>query len=523
MPQGGLIVLTTRWFDGVRLREYNYYQKERNMHFSIQFLILFAYFIIVLTVGLLAQKLAKSGTDYLIAGRNLGLWLCTVVVVGEWLGGMSTIGVSERAFATGISSAWYNISTSIGMFLFGLLLAKYYRKHHVYTVSEMIEKLYDKDTRIISAFAFLVAYIVLGYVQVQTVGSVMASTLNIPFERGVIIGGLLVAIYVTAGGFWSITLTNVIHTFLLYFSIVSTFIIGLIKIGGYSGLFNTLQEVGKDITIYKSPFGVGVNTVLSWIVGGIFGAFAAQASIQPVFAAKDEKTAKNASLLSALLILPTGIMTATLGMISATGKFGSIENAKQALPSLLMSKSFVPAWFGGLALAGILAAILSTVAPVMFAISTILVKDVYHYLINKNADEKKLLEVSRRFTFVVGLLLIPLAIYLRGFVLDTAYISYAIRAAAAVIVLLGVYWRVKDRVVPTKFAASLAMLLATIVAVTFPIIQYFNKNFKFDKVFGALGIATAVILILTIFERVYLKRIILDILKEVKDETLRRN
>ncbi|MGB9823727.1 MAG: sodium:solute symporter family protein [Candidatus Hydrothermia bacterium] len=476
------------------------------MHFSVQFIILFAYFILVLVVGLLAQKLAKSGTDYLIAGRNLGLWLCTVVVVGEWLGGMSTIGVSERAFATGISSAWYNISTSIGMFLFGLLLAKYYRKHKVYTVAEMIEKLYDKNTRVISAFAFLVAYIVLGYVQVQTVGSVMASTLNIPFERGVLIGGLLVAIYVTAGGFWSITLTNIIHTFLLYFAVISTFIIGLVKIGGYSGLFASLQAAGKNVVQFKSPFGVGVNTVLSWIVGGIFGAFAAQASIQPVFAAKDEKTAKNASLLSALLIFPTGIMTATLGMIAATGKFGTIQNAKQALPQLLMSTQFVPAWFGGLALAGILAAILSTVAPVMFAISTILVKDIYHYLINKDADEKKLLSVSRQFTFVVGILLIPLAIYMKGFVLDTAYISYAIRAAAAVVVLLGVYWKIKDRIIPTKLSASIAMILGAAVAVLFPIIAYFNKNFKFDKVFGALGISFAAILIVTFIERVILIR-----------------
>lgn len=476
------------------------------MHISVQFIILFAYFILILVVGLLAQKLAKSGTDYLIAGRNLGLWLCTVVVVGEWLGGMSTIGVSERAFATGISSAWYNISTSIGMFLFGLLLAKYYRKHHVYTVAEMIEKLYDKNTRIISAFAFLIAYIVLGYVQVQTVGSVMASTLNIPFEKGVLIGGLLVAIYVTAGGFWSITLTNIIHTFLLYFAIISTFIIGLVKIGGYSGLFAALQAAGKNVAQFKSPFGVGVNTVLSWIVGGIFGAFAAQASIQPVFAAKDEKTAKNASLLSALLIFPTGIMTATLGMIAATGKFGTILNAKQALPQLLMSTQFIPAWFGGLALAGILAAILSTVAPVMFAISTILVKDIYHYLIDKDADEKKLLSVSRQFTFVVGILLIPLAIYMKGFVLDTAYISYAIRAAAAVVVLLGVYWRVKDRIIPTKLSASVAMILGAVVAVSFPIIAYFNKNFKFDKVFGALGISFAAILIVTFIEKVILKR-----------------
>ncbi|MDI6851281.1 MAG: sodium:solute symporter family protein [bacterium] len=476
------------------------------MHFSVQFIILFVYFVVVLAIGLLAQKLAKSGTDYLIAGRNLGLLLCTVVVVGEWLGGMSTIGVSERAYATGISSAWYNISTSIGMALFGFLLAKHYRKNHVYTVSEMIEKLYSKEVRTISAIAFLFAYIILGYAQIQTVGSVLASTLNMKFSEGVILGGLLVTIYVTAGGFWSITLTNVIHTFFLYFSIISTFIIGLIKIGGYSGLFSALAEVGKNVEVYKSPFGVGANQVLGWIIGGMFGAFAAQASIQPVFAAKDEKTAKNAALLSALLIFPTGILTATLGMIAATGKFADVPNPKQALPSLLMSPKFVPPWFGGIALAGILAAILSTIAPVMFAISTILVKDIYHNLINKEADERKILKVSRWFTFIVGILLIPLAVFLKGFVLDTGYISYAIRGAAAIIVLAGVYWVVRGKRIPTPNAAIVAMIVGTIVAIAFPIIKYYKPDFNFDKNLWALGTALLSILLVTFIERVVFRR-----------------
>jgi SSS family solute:Na+ symporter len=476
------------------------------MHLSIQFIIVLLYFVLVLIVGLLAQKLAKSGTDYLIAGRNLGLWLCTAVVIGEWLGGMSTIGVSERAYVSGISSAWYNISTSIGMALFGFLLAKHYRKNNVYTVSEMIEKLYNKNVRTVSAIAFLFAYIILGYAQVQTVGSVLASSLSMKFTDGVILGGLLVTIYVTAGGFWSITLTNVIHTLFLYFSIISTFIIGLIKIGGYSGLFKALAEVGKNPAIYKSPFGVGTNQVLGWIIGGMFGAFAAQASIQPVFAAKDERTAKNASLLSALLIFPTGILTATLGMIAATGKFVNVSNPKQALPSLLMSTNFVPAWFGGIALAGILAAILSTVAPVMFAISTILVKDIYHNLIHKEADEQRLLKVSRWFTFIVGLLLIPLAVYLQGYVLDTGYISYAIRGAAAIIVLAGVYWVVKGKRIPTSNAANVAMILGTVVAVAFPIIKYYKPTFNFDKNLWALGIALLSILFVTFIERVILKK-----------------
>ncbi len=470
------------------------------MTISLQFIIILTYFVILLIVGLLTQKLAKSEADFLIAGRNLGLVLCSVVVVGEWLGGMSTIGVSERAYASGFSPAWYNISTALGMLIFGLTLAVVYRKHHVYTVAEMIEKLYSRNTRVVAAVAFLIAYIILAYVQVQTVGSVMASTLHIPLNAGIIVGGLLVTIYITAGGFWSITFTNLIHVTLLYTSLITVFIIALIKIGGYGGLFRALEEAGRNIQVYQSPFGIGVSRVFAWIIGGIFGAFAAQASIQPVFAAKDLKTARNASLLSALFIAPVGIMTATLGMVAATGKFANVPNPKQALPSLLMSSNFIPPWLGGIALAGILAAILSTIAPVMFAVSTILTKDIYHLLLHKEATDSQLLKKSRIFTLVVGLVSIPLAIYLRGFILDTAYISYAIRTAAAVIVVGGVYWIVRGKRIPTPKAASWALLGGTFFSLLFVILKY-AVGFKVDKVYGALFSSLVLLIIISLIDR----------------------
>ncbi|NOR44504.1 MAG: sodium:solute symporter family protein, partial [Candidatus Delongbacteria bacterium] len=59
---------------------------------------------------------SRSTSDFLVAGRNLGVVVCAVVVAAEWLGGMSTIGVSEQAFNTGtLQPILYNIATALGM------------------------------------------------------------------------------------------------------------------------------------------------------------------------------------------------------------------------------------------------------------------------------------------------------------------------------------------------------------------------------------------------------------------------
>jgi len=351
------------------------------MHFSLQTGIVLGYFSLVIAVGIYAKKFTKTTEDFLTAGKNLGAGLVAVAVAGEWLGGMTTIGVSERAYVTGISSAWYNISTATGMVLFAFLLAKKYRKHNVTTVAEMIEHLYNKQVRVVSAISFIIAYFILAYIQVQACGALLAEMLGVEIPLGIIISGAVVIVYTLAGGLWSIGLTNLLHMIVIYFGLLLAFGTTMVKVGGYTGLMNSLSTVtylptkAKD---YFNIFGVGYQKVFAWIIGGIFGAFAAQASIQPVFAAKDCNTARKGAILSAIMVAPIGIITATLGIVAATRY--NLSSASKALPTLLSDSTLLPPYIGALAMAGILAAILSTAAPVMFAISTMLTKDIYEHL-----------------------------------------------------------------------------------------------------------------------------------------------
>nr|HPK05218.1 hypothetical protein [Bacteroidales bacterium] len=80
---------------------------------SVYLIVILAYFTLVTLISVLTRKVAsRSAADFLVAGRNLGLVSCAVVVAAEWLGGMSTIGVSEQAFTTGtLQPILYNIST----------------------------------------------------------------------------------------------------------------------------------------------------------------------------------------------------------------------------------------------------------------------------------------------------------------------------------------------------------------------------------------------------------------------------
>jgi len=467
-------------------------------------LIVLVYFAGIILLSFLTKKIAsRSVADYLVAGRNLGMTFCAVVVAAEWLGGMSTIGVSEKAFTTlSFQPVLYNISTAVGMVIIGFTVARWYRRQNVHTVSEMLDYLFGREAKKISAIAFLVAYITLAYVQMQTAASVLSAIFQISWLSAIFISAVVITFYTYIGGMHALAITSVAHTAMMFLGVGIATVIGLVKIGGLGELQTILAAKGAPGNIYN-PFSAGLSDAFSLLLGGVLGGMAAQASIQPIFAARDAETAKKASILSSFIIAPFGIMTAILGLIGATGYFldSASINPKMVLTTLLTNPDFIHPVFGGLALAGILAAILSTVGPVNFAVVTIATKDIYHGFINPEADEKKVIGVARKLVILVTVFTLPLAIFFQKGILDAAYVSYAIRAIGAIVIVLGLYKR--------KWITPLAVKLAFIggtSAIFLFLLAAQMKWFSIDKTYGAVVFAIFFIIIGNLIEKYRTKK-----------------
>jgi solute:Na+ symporter, SSS family len=456
-------------------------------------IVILSYFVFVTLISVLTKKVAsRSSADFLIAGRNLGTITCAVVVAAEWLGGMSTIGVSERAFTTGtLQPILYNLSTAAGMVIIGFTVARHYREKNVHTVSEMLNTLFGHQARTYSAIAFLIAYITLAFVQLQTCASVMAPLFGIDWIWAVFIASILITIYTYIGGMHALAITGIMHVITMFAGIGIALYIGLDKINGFGSLTAKLLALGSP-TNWHNPFSAGFSQAFSLLLGGVLGGMAGQASIQPIFAARNAKIAKNAAIMSAFIVAPFGIMVAILGLIGKTGYFFDttiVTDAKMILPTLLTTPGFIHPVLGGLALAGVLAAILSTVGPVNFAVVTIATKDIYQGIIRKGAIDTELIATARRLVLIVNLITIPLAIASRGGILDAAYISYAIRAIGAIVIIMGLYarnWITSDAVKSAFIGGTLAILITVTAGAL--------NLFTLDKTF--VGVGSAVIFII---------------------------
>ncbi len=220
--------------------------------------------------------------------------------------------------------------------------------------------------------------------------------------------------------------------------------------------------------------------VSSWVIASVLGACTAQAGIQPILAARDATVAKKSAYITAFIVAPFGILTALLGM-AAKVKFPDLANGKLALPTLLMNMNPLA---GGIVLASILAAVLSTVSPIILASGTMITKDIYQRRLRPNASDKNVLFVSRLTTAISGVLcmVIAIAMYDSSRILDIVYFAYTIRGSLFVVLLLGIYWKKtseKGAIYGMLITASVGLLWVLYKAIngTYPIHPQFNETY----------------------------------------------
>lgn len=429
----------------------------------MQLAIILIYFAITIFIGVQAKK--KSGTSSSFHGAGLGVVMCVAAGTGEWLGGTSTTGVSEYGFEYGLSGAWYTIANGIGVLFLAIFFAKLYRSLDTVTVPGIIGHFIGGKARTVASVMLIFVMIAVGSSQVIAAGTLGVSILGLNYNVSVIILGICFIIYTIAGGMNAVGATNIMHLFAMYGGVIVALIAIAMKVGGLDVLTTEL-----DPDVYFNPASIGMPKVSSWIIASLLGACTAQAGIQPILAAKDVKVARKSAFITAVVVAPFGILTALLGMYAKV-LFPGLENAKLALPTLMMSMHPV---IGGIVLASIFAAILSTISPIILASGTMFTKDLYQKYAKGDVDDKKLLFVSRLSTGVAGLICMGLAIALYGTarILDMVYFAYTIRGALFIVLLYGIYYKKT-----TEKGAIIAMIITGLVGLFWVIWKNLTGSF----------------------------------------------
>ena len=383
---------------------------------AVDLVVIGGYFIILFAIGLWAARREKLvSSDYFLAGRDVGWLAVGASLFASNIGSEHLVGLAGTGAASGLAVGHFEWIACFMLLLLGWLFVPFYLRSGVYTMPEFLERRFNPAARWYFTWVSVVGYVLTKIsVTLFAGGVVMRAVTGLDIWTSAVVLIVITGLYTIFGGLRAVIYTEVLQAIVLIFGSLALMFIGVSAVGGWSGLEAKLPadffSMWKPMTHPDFPwtgvvFGAPILGVWYWCTD--------QHIVQRVLAAKTETDARRGTIFAGYLkILPVFIFVLP-GMIAAAlysdVRSGAADSAYPALVTRLL-----PVGFKGLVLAGMLAALMSSLASAFNSCSTLLTWDVYRK-INPNATEKRLVQVGRVSTVILvglGLAWIPFMKYI---------------------------------------------------------------------------------------------------------------
>lgn len=419
------------------------------MHFlgTIDLLFVVLYLLIIAGVSVWSIRKSKSSpSDYFLANRNLGWWVIGASILASNVGSEHIVGLAGTGATSGLVMGHYEMHSWIVLVL-GWLFVPFYMRSMVYTMPEFLERRFNAASRRLLSVIQLLSYVIAkASVTIFAGALVFNSFLGIDFWTGAIILVIITGIYTILGGLHTVMYTEAIQAFVLMFGSAILLFIGLHEVGGWHNLLNSVPK--EKLNMFRplsDPDFPWLGITLAAPIVGIWYWCTDQHIVQRCLAARDEKQARRGTIFAAYLKLLPFVIFLVPGLIALAlvnqGKLTLTDN-DAAFPALV--KTLMPLGLRGLLAGGLLAALMSSLASVYNACSTLFTMDIYQKM-KPEASGRKLVKVGRIATGVVvllGMAWIPLMNRISGTLYQylQSVQSYLAPPIAAVF-LLGVFFK----------------------------------------------------------------------------------
>ena len=400
---------------------------------TISLAIIILYIIGLFAISWYVKKRSEgSSENYALAGRKLSAPLIGVSIIGLAVGGASTIGVSEHAFKVGMSAGWYTAAWGIGAIVMGLFMAQKYREANITTISELIERYYDKKAVVLGVICQIIIQLVIISLQYIAGGSILSAIMpEIDFGTGVFVTAITFIGITFIGGMWSASISNILSILVIYFGIAIATVIQYDKVGGIAGL---TAKLPTNVPWFDPIDGVGTIGIISWVVVLVTVNLSLQSIIQISLSAKSAGAARKGFIWGGIFMIPVGFMSALLG-ICAKATYPE-AHAAMALPQVIVELQPI---ISGITLAALWAADVSTACNLLISAGTLFSKDIYKRYIDKEASDVKQVVVMKGSIIFAGLITVGMAMMVSG-ILNTIMIGLSLTAAFSVIVIVGLFF-----------------------------------------------------------------------------------
>ena len=412
----------------------------------IQLIIVVVYSLAMIGIGLGARKKVRSQNGFFVAQRQISVAFITGSLVTTAVGGSVTVGMAGLGFGRGLTGVWWLLVGSIGLIILGVFFARKVRGAALYTLPELVEKQYDRRVGLAASILIVIAWVGVVAGQIVAAGKVL-SILGIGSATlWMVIFTIVFVAYTVIGGQLSVIQTDLYQAIVVYTGIFVALGFFLPRVGGLDGLRLSLPQEFFSFPV-SSQFDWKALLSLLILVGATY--VVGPDMYTRLFCARNERTAQRATFLSAFSFIPLAFAIVLIGM-GAKVLYPQIS-PEQAFPQV-MSGVLSP-WLGGLVLAALVAAFMSSADTCLLSQGVILTQDIIKRF-HPSLSEKKTIWLTRFNIIILGLLALGLAMILQG-VISSLLFAYTIFTCGLVVPVIAGFYKDRLKVTPQGALAAL--------------------------------------------------------------------
>src|SRR3954469_24258932 len=210
---------------------------------ALDYVILIVYFAIVIGIGVMARRSVATSEDFFLSGRALPAWVTGLAFISANLGAIEILGMAANGAQYGTSTVhFYWIGAVPAMVFLGLFMMPFYYSSRVHSVPEFMRRRFNQGSHLVNGLSFALAQLLTAGVNLFALSLVIEALLGWPRWVAIVVSAFIVLAYIALGGLSGAVYNEVMQFFVILAGLVPVVVIGLVKVGGWSGLQTKIND-----------------------------------------------------------------------------------------------------------------------------------------------------------------------------------------------------------------------------------------------------------------------------------------
>jgi SSS family solute:Na+ symporter len=423
-------------------------------HHLVALILMIVYFVFIIGLSVY-RRLAKTELDFFLADRKFPHWILAISFAASWFGGASALVSADKAYTGGWSSYFVMGGPTIVSSLVLLTLAGRIRVLGPISQPEITENRYSRTARIIQSVIIWWYMTTWAASQMIAAAGFVSGFFGMAYVTALLILVGVVWFYCMFGGFKAVVTTDLGQFVWIVVALMILGIVAATKFGGFGKVAQIIKE--QNNTKFFNIFG-DFKYSLFYIISFTFAWVISAEIWQRFSAARSVADARRISRGALWINIPLYLVVVVIGMMAVGLLGGKALDGDHVMTHILLG--YTPPILAGIAFAGLLAAVMSTMDTAINTGSLVLTEDFFHRLINPKASERSILIFARIAATIMALLGILVAVLIRDLLWVLWMASDILAAGVFWPLILGMYtkWGTNQGAVASMLAGSVYVL-----------------------------------------------------------------